>query len=374
MSKVAIVRCESYEPLAVQEAVERLFGLLDLPTDLFTPGEAILLKPNLLGAASSDRAVTTHPEVFSAVARKLLASGVTLSYGDSPAVVGMSKAAKASGIAGVASDLGIPEADFVSARTVASPPGSLITRFPIAAGALDVSGIVSISKLKTHGFTVMTGAIKNLFGCIPGLKKAEFHATLPDPKQFGRMLVDLNRTIKPRLHIMDAIVAMEGNGPGSGNPRSLNCILGSIDPAALDSVAARLIDLDPESLDYLMIAESSGLGHIRNVTLVGDPIDAFKVTHFDRPTHSAGSGKMVLIPITRRFILPRPTIRKDNCVRCGQCVRICPVTPKALTMDMIGNYPEYHYERCIRCYCCQEVCPEGAIQIRVPFLGKLLKL
>ncbi len=374
MSKVAIVRCESYEPTAVQEAVDRLFGLLELPSEIFSPGETILLKPNLLGAAPPERAVTTHPEIFGAVARKLLAAGVRVSYGDSPAVISMSKAAKTSGIAGVASALGIPEADFVSSRTVSAPPGSLITRFPIAAGALDASGIVSISKLKTHGFTVMTGAIKNLFGCIPGLKKAEFHATLPDPRQFGRMLVDLNRTIMPRLHIMDAIVAMEGNGPGSGNPRSLNCILGSIDPAALDSVAARLIDLDPESLEYLVVAESSGLGHIRNVTLVGDPIEAFKVTHFDRPAHSAGSRKMFLVPVARRFILPRPIIRKDVCVRCGQCVRICPVTPKALNMDAIGDYPEYRYERCIRCYCCQEVCPEGAIRIRVPILGKLLKL
>lgn len=374
MSRVAIVKCESYDASCVAAALGRLCDLLELPEDLFLSGETILLKPNLLAAAAPERAVTTHPSVFQATAMVLISKGVRLVYGDSPAVVSFHKAAKVSGIAEIARQMDIPEADFNTGRDVPGPPDSLIKRFHISNGPLNASGIVSISKLKTHGFTVLTGAIKNLFGCIPGLRKAEFHATLPDPVQFGRMLVDLNRTIKPRLHIMDAIVAMEGNGPGSGNPRTLNCLIGSTDPAALDSVAAQIIGIDPGSLPFLTYAEESGLGHIRDNTLVGDPIEAFKVTHFDRPDHAGKPHTSFLTPLTRRFVLPRPTVAHDTCIRCGQCVQICPVVPKAISIERIGSYPEYRYERCIRCYCCQEVCPERAITIRVPLPGKWLKL
>ncbi len=372
-SVVALVRCTSYEPGAVQAAVDRGIALLGGIERFASPGETILLKPNLLVAREPERAVTTHPSVFRAVAQRFVDAGAVVSYGDSPGFGRPSSVARRAGLASIAEELGVRLADFSRGRTVSFPDGGLIKRFTIAEGALATDGIVSLPKLKSHGLTRITGAIKNQYGCVPGTLKAEFHTRLPNADLFSRMLADLNRLLSPRLCVMDGIVAMEGNGPQSGAPRPLNVLLFSTDPVALDATVCRIVDLDASLVLPIVYGEETGLGRASGIDTVGDPIESFAAPDFDvnRRRSSTTGGPVWYQRLARGFVVPRPVVVSRKCTKCGTCVEVCPVSPKAVAFeDEKKNRPPVHrYDRCIRCYCCQEMCPEGAIELRVPLLG-----
>lgn len=216
MSEVAVVRCESYSQTEVNAAVNKGLELIGGLQNFVKPGEKILLKPNLLTAEYPEKCVTTHPAVFKAVAEALQNAGAQLRYGDSPGFGSPEGAARKSGIAAAATELGIPMADFHQGQEAVCADALQNKKFIIAKGVLESDGLISLPKLKTHGLTRMTGCIKNQFGCIPGWLKGEYHVKLPDVNSFAQMLVDLNILLKPRLYIMDGIIAMEGNGPRGG--------------------------------------------------------------------------------------------------------------------------------------------------------------
>lgn len=372
-SIVALVRCPSYEPRAVRQAVERGLTLLGGASRFVEPGESILLKPNLLVGRAPERAVTTHPEVFRAVADMLTDAGARLRYGDSPGVGRLGHVAERAGIAAIAEDLGIPPAEFSRGHRVSFPDGRLVKQFTLAAGVFEADGMVSLPKLKTHGLTRITGAVKNQFGCVPGVLKAEFHARLPSVDLFSRMLVDLNLLLRPRLFVMDAVVAMEGNGPQGGAPRPMNAILLSDDPVAVDVTACRMIDLAWSLVPPIVHGEAAGLGST-TPEIVGDEIEGFITSDFDANRSPLSTTGKPGRPSrwARRLIVPRPIVRAEACTRCGTCVEVCPVTPKAIRFDDAAHRtpPRHHDEACIRCYCCQEMCPEGAIDVRTPLLGR----
>jgi len=376
-SAVTVLRCSSYEEEEVRAAVVRGFDLLGGVSSFCQPGEKILLKPNLLVPRGPERAVTTHPAVLRSAAEALLDAGATLSYGDSPGFGATSWAARRAGLADIADELGISLADFATSRTVSFPDGRLIKQFSLARGVLEADGIVSLSKLKTHGLTRITCAIKNQFGCIVGPLKAEFHARLPDADRFSQMLVDLNRCLRPRLYLCDGVVAMEGNGPQAGKPRTLGVILMSRDPVALDATVCRLIDLDPALVPPIQHGVAAGLGQADGIDYLGDPLEELAAADFDvnRSPRSTTDRPGRPSRMARRFVVPKPVILPERCTRCGTCVSVCPVAPKAVRFasDERSCPPEHHYEACIRCYCCQEMCPEEAIEIRVPVLGRLIR-
>jgi ferredoxin len=241
---------------------------------------------------------------------------------------------------------------------------------------LAADGLVSLSKLKAHGLARLTGAVKNQFGCIPGMLKSEFHARMPDRDRFCQMLVDLNRLLKPRLYVMDAIVAMEGNGPRNGDARTISALLLSADPIALDATACRLINLDPDLVLTIKWGDAWGLGSASHVELLGDPLASFRVSDFRvnrRPMPATGR-RGWLGSLMKRWVIPRPVLVPANCVCCGTCVEVCPVSPKAIDFrnHNLDQPPTYDYDRCIRCYCCQELCPHDAIDIETPVLGRLI--
>lgn len=373
---VAVVRCEDYEAERVFDAVGRGLALLGGPQAFAKVGDQILLKPNLLAGSAPGKAVTTHPSVFSAVARNFQAVGARLSYGDSPGFGRSESAARHAKLVEAAEALGIPMADFGSGKTVSFPEGRLVKQFTIAAGVLEADGIVSLPKLKTHALTRMTGAVKNQFGCIPGLLKGEFHARMPELERFAQMLVDLTRLLRPRLYVMDAIVAMEGNGPRGGKPRPLSALLFSADPVALDAVACTMIGLDPDLVPTIRWGESFGLGTAGPIRLLGETPEIFLVRDFvvnREPTPIAASLPGLPAWLLRRYVVARPAIEAARCTRCGTCVKVCPATPKALDFRKGAKQPPvYDYNLCIRCYCCQELCPEHAIAVQRPRLGNLL--
>lgn len=376
-SKVAVVRCPEYNDSLVYSSVRRGIELIGGISNFIKSGETIVLKPNVLIGMDPQKSVTTHPAVFKATGRLLQEAGAKVSYGDSSAFGTASFHMRMANFKPAADELGIKLADFDRGKTVSHKTALLTKQFTIVNGILESDGVISLPKLKTHGLTRLTGAVKNQFGCIPGLLKSEFHLKLPDPYDFATMLVDLNTLIKPRLYIMDGISAMEGNGPRSGKPRKLNVLLFSSDPIALDAIACKIINLNPEFVPTSQPGERAGLGtyHYDGIELAGDNIESFIAWDFDvvrRPPVSATRGHITTF--LKNQICPRPVIDKSKCSRCGTCIELCPADQKAINWDSddADKVPEHKYSQCIRCFCCQELCPEGAITIKDTFLGKII--
>ena len=412
-SKVAVVRCDSYAPDKVRSAVREAIELLGGLDSIFGDAEAvktlgknaeILLKPNLLSRAAPEKAVTTHPEVFRAVGELLQEEGYSnLAYGDSPGnpAFGMVKTAEVCGIKAVADELGIREGDFNHGTEVEYPEGRVAKHFVLCDEVVKVTGadgsapagvIVNVCKMKTHQLTRITGAVKNTFGCVYSINKAASHAKFQSPEHFARMLADLNSLVRPCLHIMDGIVAMEGNGPGSGDPTHINALLVSKDPVALDAVFCNLIYLDPELVATNTACMDAGVGTWDDgeieILLGGVPmqregavitVDELEVKYADKDFNVQRSrdfrGSMSMMPLVGRFAGKKPIVIKRKCVGCGICVETCPLENKAISIrNDIYSRPvaEYDYSRCIKCYCCQEMCPERAITVKKSLLAKII--
>jgi len=379
-SKVALVHCSSYDAAEVKAAVAKGIALIGGAGTFVKPGEKIVLKVNLLVGDAPEKCINTHPMVFKAMAELMVAEGAVICYGDSPGMGAPLTAAKKSGIAEVADALNVKMVDFKEGREVVFEHAKQNKKFYVANGILDSDGVISLPKLKTHALERFTGAIKNQFGCVVGIRKGEFHVKLPDATDFARMLVDLNSGIKPRLYVMDGIMAMEGNGPRGGTPRTLNVLLFSTDPVALDATACRIINLDPTFVPTTVIGSETGAGtYLENeIEIVGDDLKDFICHNFvvnRTPVKSAK--KSLMTKFLNNRLVAKPVIIEEKCNQCGTCVNSCPVEGKAVNWSE-GNRtkpPVYDYSKCIRCYCCQEMCPEGAIVLKDPILrmvGKAL--
>jgi uncharacterized protein (DUF362 family)/Pyruvate/2-oxoacid:ferredoxin oxidoreductase delta subunit len=375
-ARVVIIRCDTYEDnqvlTAIQEGVDMLGGI----SSFAKPGERIVLKPNILIGTDPNKGVTTHPAVFRAAGKLLKDAGTSVLYGDSPSFGKAEPNLRRSGIKQVGDELGFCVADFDSGREVSHKDALLVKKFVVANGVLDSDCLVSLPKFKTHGLVRFTGAVKNQFGCVPGLRKSQYHVKLPDPYDFATMLVDLNTLIKPRLYIMDGIVAMEGNGPRSGKLKRLNVLLLSGDPIALDATACRIAYLDPEIVPTSKPGEKAGLGtyRVENIEIIGESLESFvdKSFQVNRSPPVSSSGGRLRVFLKNR-ITQRPVIDKSKCTCCGTCITMCSVQPKAVDWyeGDDSRPPRYDYNRCIRCYCCQETCPEGAIYLSNPLLGRI---
>lgn len=385
MSKVYIARCDNYEKTNVEKALGEIFKQMSAEK-IFSRGEKILLKPNILSAKTPEKAVTTHPAVFGAAAVLLREYGLDLSYGDSPAADNPLKAANVCGIAPEAEKMGIAFADFKNTYEYNFPEGKISKSFKFVQAVRENDGIVSICKFKTHALTRFTGAIKNQFGLVPGLIKAKDHVKYPTEAHFSAMLADLNKCLKPRLYIMDAVVGMEGNGPSGGNPREIKFLMASRDPVALDSVCVKLTGLETESVAFLKICHDAGLGTCDTSKIEAIYISGYKEDNkilcgiadeiieplIIKDFKNALQGKFssnflgpLTIPIMRKFIFNRPVVIEDKCTLCGKCADICPTQKKAVKIAGNNNSKrvKFKYSKCIRCFCCQETCPYSAIKI-----------
>ena len=367
-SIVYAFRCKDYDVSTIynmiKTAVENLGGF----SSLFKNGNKILLKPNLLAPDPPNTATTTHPAVFEAVAKLLLDSGFKVSYGDSPSFHSMETAAKKSELKAVADRIGIETADFTIGKKIFVKEAKQNKYFTVANAFFENDYIVSLPKLKTHALTTFTGAIKNQFGCVPGRSKSSYHVKLDEVDKFSQMLVDLTIFLKPELYIMDGILGMEGNGPRRGNPVNLGILLVSTDPVALDTVATRLVGINPYDVKTSVKGQESGLGTMENIDIRGDidrktTLKNFKLPKKD-PFTSLPKGLRKAI---ENFTIPKPIFNYSKCIKCHECYEICPTEPKSIFIDD-ENYPEYIYKTCIKCYCCLENCPAGAIYLKImPF-------
>ena len=344
------------------------------------PGQKVLLKVNLLMKKRPEEAVTTHPSVVEAVVHLVQEAGGIPIIGDSPGGPYTVSALRAiyarSGLREVAERTGAILNEDVGQTIIQYPEGKLVKSLTVTNCVLDADVIIPLSKLKTHGMMTFTGAVKILFGVIPGLLKAEYHLKMFKVYDFADLLVDIATYVKPALSIMDGVVGMEGDGPSAGKPRNIGALILSTDPFALDVIATDLIGLKPEKVPTIMAARLRGLtSRLEELQLKGDSRSLWRIQGFVIPK-AVSTNFLDMAPLPRSvktFILnrvrPRPIFEHGTCVGCSDCVNNCPA--KAITMNE-NQRPVVDLEDCIRCFCCQELCPHQSVKLFKPWLGRTL--
>ena len=368
MPIVSAVACETYEPSAVRRAVRGVLSPLGGIARFVQPGMQVLLKPNLLLRCDWKRAVTTHPTVVQAVAELVQEAGGTVLIGDSPggAVQRTRAVWRSSGLLAVAVQIGACMVPFdgVTWKRLNGDD------YFLARPALEADLVINLPKLKTHSLTLYTGAVKNLFGTIPGKRKREVHYRYPGVQDFSSALVDILELVPPGLTLMDGVLGQEGSGPGmGGSPRRYGCMTASEDSVALDTVIVHSLGYRPGDVLHLSEAGDRGLGEteLSSVNVVGDrsALDFGQVT-LPSPHWYFRAPKWAGAPLSRAARM-KPRLVEANCLGCGNCVEACPTRTIAA-----GRPPQFDMDRCIGCLCCVETCPEGAIQVRRGLLDRFV--
>ncbi len=380
MSEVSIVRCDDYTPESCDAAIAGVlapFGGLDWVRG----GMRVVIKANLVSAMKPECAATTHPALLSALTRALVARGAQVVIGDSPgnlynqtvlnhvySVTGLHETEQYGAV--LNQDFSQKPAQFEQAH---------VAKHFTYTGYLDnADAIISFCKLKSHGMMSLSAATKNLFGAVPGTMKPEYHFRYPDPMDFAGMMIDLNDYFKPRLYLVDAVMAMEGNGPTAGTPRKVGALLAGTDCHKLDLICAKLIGLDPMAVPTLRAAVKYGLiPEAADEILVDGCVEDYILPDFVRIERGRGMQFETMLPgklgmafskIARKALHSSPRLKSRECVGCGLCAKVCP----AKAIQIAGQKAQVDYNTCIRCFCCQEFCPKGAMKVHRPLPARIL--
>ena len=366
---VALIRCESYEAEKLDKTIETCAEIASLP-DL--QGKTILIKPNVLNASPASKAVTTNPAFVEAVIRFAKSRGAKeILVGDSPGWQPVMLAAKTSGIYDAVQQSGGTWADFREVSPHPVKEGKKLKNIPLTSLVEEVDLVINLPKLKNHGLMTYTGAIKNLFGLIPGTAKSAMHLQYPAVIDFGEMLVDLALSIPNCFTFMDAIIAMDGQGPGSGTPYLLGIVLASRSVAKLDWIASQCVGYDPRNISYILDAMERTFGSANITEPSTYPLRVSEIEHsgFRRLPYTSKLGKRLsaiprgLRSLAGKLIHLRPIFHKNKCIGCSACIEICPAKVLLLDRKNGSNIIRINDKLCITCFCCHEVCPAKAITV-----------
>lgn len=373
METVSIAASSGYELPSLRQAVIRLLEPIGGISAFISSGDRVLLKPNMLAAKEPDMAVTTHPSLVRVVAELVIEAGGIALIGDSPGIGGFLRVAEKCGIYEAARESGAALAEFKEAVELKGT--GTFRSIRIARAYYEADKIINLPKLKTHEMMTMTCAVKNLFGAVVGAEKAGWHLKAGSSRQlFARLLLEIYLLKKPALNIVDAVNAMEGNGPGNGDPIKLGLLIAGANPVAVDVIAGRLAGIPSELLYIEREAVSMGLtgALIKDIVLCGIPIETIPETRFSLP---AGLDvQFGLPPFLTKALKSRltsyPAADLKACVLCGVCRDACP--PAAITIR--NSALSVDNARCIRCWCCRELCPHGAMLTKRGLLLRTLML
>lgn len=361
---VALAKCSDYDFEMVFSSVKKLFELVP-PGNVC--GKKVLLKPNILYPKKPELAVCTHPIVVGAVVKAFVELGAHVFVGESPAIANSTNAAKATGMFDMVVQNGGLWLDFKECAVVECPDGKIVKQFNFAKDFCDVDMVVSVAKLKSHQLMAYTGVMKNLFGLMVGLEKAEMHYRFPKKSDFAAFLTDLNLAAKPSYAIMDAIVGMEG--PGGGDPVQLGFLAASDNILALDWKCASLVGYNPHSITNLEEALNRHiwLDSPDEICVLGEKesdcrCEHFKIVKEPSPTLQKMVPSVVNF-LANKIFVKTPFILWKKCKKCGRCKKICPA--KIISMDGRDNTAMLlDKSKCLHCFCCHEICPEGAIKLK----------
>jgi uncharacterized protein (DUF362 family)/Pyruvate/2-oxoacid:ferredoxin oxidoreductase delta subunit len=372
MHIVTIERAASYDRPLIKDALIRLLEPLGGMKAFVRPGDRVLLKANLLTGKAPEKAVTTHPDVVRGVIELVQDAGGVPLVGDSPGIGGLNWVAEKTGILAVVQATGAQLVEFANPQEV--PGSGMFKRFALAEAYLAADKVINLPKLKTHEMMTMTCAVKNLFGTVVGTAKAGWHLKAgADRDMFARMLLEIYLLRPPELTIVDAVTAMEGDGPSSGDPRQVGLLLAGINPVAVDVIAAEIAGIPNKLLYVERAARTLGLDGADRATITtrGLPLPEARVTAFRLPHIS--DVQFGLPPFLknrlRHYLTSRPCAIPEKCRLCGICADACP--PRAISVK--DGRLVFDYHACIRCFCCRELCPDGALDVQEGALLALIK-
>jgi uncharacterized protein (DUF362 family)/ferredoxin len=385
--KVSIVKCKGYNKENLKDAIKRCVRLIGGFEKFLNPQSKILLKPNLLMSAPPERAITTHPSFIEAVIENIVditgkSQNILIADSFGPATPynkkGMEKIYDATGILGIAERTGCRLNYSAEYECLSNKKGRILKRIEIIKPVIEADVIINLPKFKTHNLTVISGAIKNMFGIIPGFTKVGYHLRFDDFEKFAGMLLDITTFIKPALNIMDGIWGIEGEGPGrSGTPRNVGLILAGSDSISMDIIMSKIMNI-PEALNPFIevLKKWDARSYITgDIEVAGEKLSDTIIYDFKIPG-STGQKRLItnnfintyIVPLVRNTLNPYLYVDYDKCNLCMTCQTICPQK----SIMSVDRKIKFNRRTCIRCFCCSEMCPEGAIGIKYPFIGNLI--
>lgn len=373
-NRVSLLALDNYDSAAVETAVATLLAPLGGMEAFVKPGQQVLIKPNMLSGKDPARAVTTHPQIVRAVIRLAMSAGGLVSVGDSPGIGSPIAVARKTGILDVIEETGARFAPFTDS-VIIHPQGTSLHQIEVARDILAADVIINLPKLKTHQMMGLTCAVKNMFGALIGMRKPGMHLQAgTDKNLFARMLLEICETLAPTLNIVDAVIGMEGEGPGNGDPVKIGVLLAGMSAQAVDTVATALVKMQPEQVFTQQQALATGrpLARLAELELDGTPLAELQINHF-RAAKMTDVNFGIPGYLGRRLkhlLTAHPQVDHQRCMRCHACVKHCPPQAMAIAKDRLN----INYDLCIRCFCCQELCPYAALSTRQGLLLRLSSL
>lgn len=385
MERVSLIKCDNYERYLLKKLISDSLRNINFDFKAFE-GARVALKPNLMMPAPVEKAVVTHPEFFRAIAEIIVDNGGKPVLTECPGYLPLERMIKKVGYADVCREVGIEVPDMNPISIMRFDGANTFKTLEVSSAFNDVDIIINLPKLKTHGFLYITGAVKNLLGVIPGLKKSRMHLRCPEKREFADLLLDLYGALsqsydKPKkiLHLVDAIVGQEGEGPGpAGKPRKIGAIIAGFDPVAVDCVAADVLGFEHKKIPTIIAGFKRNyfISSPVEIEVIGEKIETLRIHDF-KPTKATLPSHVLRGPLVgptaKNLLMEKPVPSPDKCTLCYNCKTICPAG--AIEKANGGkNVPEYDYNKCIRCFCCMEICPEAAISLKKGRLQWLLNL
>lgn len=371
---VSMLKCTEYSLNILNSKILESLANIGFDPDNFK-GKRVALKPNLLIPTPTKKAVITHPEFFKAVVQIVKKHGGVPVLIESPSIYSLENVIKKTDYAKIVESEKIEVASMKPTRAIEFDGADKFKQIEIAAAFFDTDMIINLPKFKTHGLTYITGAVKNLFGAMPGLSKSKMHVKVPSGDDFSEFLLDLYGCMmhgwgggsKTILHLMDAIIVQEGEGPGpSGTPKPMNAIFAGFDAVAVDYMAVKAagLELDKSLTVTRGFRRDYCISSPDEIKLAGDLIEDLGNEPM-KPSKGTLFSNMVRWPMTskkfRNLFIDRPVPLEEKCTLCFQCMKICPANAIKIPAGK-KKIPGYNHDKCIRCYCCMEVCPEAAIE------------
>lgn len=368
INKIIVSSCRKYDSEEILKVLTTHIKKLNLFEKLKN-SKKILIKPNLLGPHLPQEAVTTHPEFLKAVIKlSKTQPDKQIIVADSPSVLNFEEVVTKTGIKQVCQQEGVELVNLSTYPTVDFEFNKFnLKKITISKIIKEVDFIINLPKLKTHSLTILTCAVKNMYGLVPGMTKSVYHKYAPHPKDFLEIVYAIYNHARPDLTIVDGILGMEGDGPAGGEVRNFGVVISSIDALAVDWYILKHI----LKVSYFSFYKSSQLKPAEIIyEQIEEPLQ-FKKIKLPKTISILSKFPSWVLDILKNFIWFKPKIDQQLCVRCGKCYQICPQK----TIKIINKNFKIFYDNCIYCFCCQETCPYKAIKtIRSPLYEFVLTI
>lgn len=366
MKPVSSITCNSYDLEEVYQAVSAALGKISF---IIPDNKTVLIKPNIIAQNSPDDHSVTHYSIIDALCRILKEHDCRILIGDSIAFYqkGLTrKAFETTKLKMVAEKYGAHLVAFDEEPLTAIRSGlTKLDVLYIPKVLLDADMVINACKLKTHGSLRMSGAIKNMFGCLPGGYKQKLHQWMDSKLELSDIFLDVHNIVRPSLSVMDAVISLDGGPSAIGKPVRTARILASENAAALDLAACRILGYDPGEIYALIRARDRHfIDSYDDVRIIGtvEPGVFKKLIKGPIETHYNKNGFFI------KYTWLNLKINNSKCTRCGRCQKACPTK----SIRSAGRTLSIDTGTCISCYYCLSVCPTKAVRINPTLINRFI--